>query len=53
MDLPDCPRCDANRTLEKIRADLHGKVWCYCRCCAASVLIDADGRVLHASTESR
>lgn len=49
MILPDCPRCDSNASLEKIRADDKGLVWAYCRTCSASVLIDKDGRVLHAS----
>lgn len=51
MTLPDCPRrgCDANASLEPVRADANGNVWAYCRVCAATVLIDKDGRVLHAS----
>lgn len=49
MTLPDCPRCDAAASLEAVRADDKGMIWAYCRCCSATVLVDKDGRVLHAS----
>lgn len=45
--LPDCPSCDAAASLEKIRADAGGLIWCYCRVCSKTVLIDADGRIVH------
>lgn len=47
----DCPKCDAAATLEKIRADHRGSIWCLCSCCAATVLIDADGRIVHVSAK--
>lgn len=50
MTLPDCPKCDSAQTLEKIRADHKGCVWAVCTSCAKTVLIDADGIVVHVST---
>lgn len=49
--LPDCPRCDARETLEKIRADHKGSVWAYCTVCSATVLLDAEGRIVHVSAK--
>ncbi len=48
---PDCPRCNANATLERIRSDTRGSVWLYCSCCSATVLVDADGRIVHVSAK--
>lgn len=52
MKLPDCPKCDANASLEEIRADDTGHVWAYCRVCSATVLINAQGQIVHASASA-
>ncbi len=51
MILPDCPRCSANASLEKIRADDRGSVWTYCTVCSTTVLLDKDGRIVHVSAK--
>jgi hypothetical protein len=51
MDLPDCPRCDSANTLEKIRADTRGCIWALCTCCSHTMLIDANGIIVHVSTK--
>lgn len=48
--LPDCTECDSAGTLKVIRADVRGLKWCYCDCCSATLLLDAENRVVHKST---
>lgn len=43
--LPDCDRCDANNSLEPIRAD-GPLIWCQCKCCAKTCLVK-DGVIVH------
>lgn len=49
MTLPDCPRrgCDATASLKAFRADDKGCIWAFCTVCAATTLLDKDGRVLY------
>lgn len=47
--LPDCESCEATNSLEKIRADEKGCIWCLCSCCAKTCLVK-DGRVIHKGT---
>lgn len=49
--LPDCPRCDAAATLKKIRDDDKGSVWAYCECCSTTVLLDANGVIVHVGSK--
>lgn len=49
MTLPDCPSCDTVKSLEKVRADGNGLVWCHCTACSKLCLVK-DGRVIHKGT---
>lgn len=45
--IPDCPKCDANRTLQPYGAIVEGLQWHCCTCCATPVLIRvSDGTIL-------
>lgn len=54
MELPDCPApgCDAANSLEGVRVDVHGSIWCVCLCCAKECLVK-DGRVVHPAPRRR
>lgn len=46
--LPDCPRCDSDRTLSATRSEPRGVRVCECSCCSAIVRVNVDGAVIHA-----
>lgn len=44
LDLPDCPSCDSDGTLEIEWSEM-GSTYCVCSCCAKRCRVDHDGRV--------
>lgn len=36
----DCPKCDANRSLEPFGAEVQRQQWHVCTCCATPVLVN-------------
>ena len=43
----DCPSCDAEASIEMIRADTRGAKWARCTVCGQTVLLDARNHVVH------
>jgi hypothetical protein len=50
-EMPDCPHCSADQTLEAYRVEMRGVKVCTCSCCGKECRVSAAGVIVHSGRD--